>query len=72
MSYYSIRVIGVVCDDCGASEEDIPLRPNALRSTRRTLAKSGWSFWDGKDRCRECSANSVSPVRSAAPRNQRR
>jgi hypothetical protein len=59
VSYYVVKVYGLVCDNCEASEEHVPAidEPNKLAATRRELSKppSSWSYQDGKDLCAKCA-----------------
>jgi hypothetical protein len=59
MSYYVVKVYGLVCDNCEASEEYVPDRdaPDKLAATRRALAAgpTKWTYKDGKDLCSKCS-----------------
>jgi hypothetical protein len=60
MSYYIVKVYGLVCDNCEASEEHVPNvdDPGKLVATRRALSKppSNWTRRDGQDLCGKCSA----------------
>ena len=57
MSYYIVKVYGLVCDvaGCDGSEECIPLidEPNKLAAARRELANppSSWRHINGRDVC---------------------
>lgn len=61
MSYYTIKVYGLVCDNCEDTEEYVPKSEerNKLAASRRALHEipaSGWTYRDGKDLCKKCSA----------------
>ena len=61
MSYYIVKVYGLVCDVCDvATEENVPKidEPHKLAATRRRLSgsPSGWVYRDGKDVCGKCAA----------------
>ncbi len=55
MSYYVMKLYGLVCDVCEASVETVPPpnEPNKLAWSRRTLARSpdNFRYVNGKDIC---------------------
>lgn len=59
MSYYVVKVYGLICEDCDASIEAVPLidTHHKLAEVRKQLAgpPNGWTYRDGKDRCPRCS-----------------
>jgi hypothetical protein len=59
MSYYVVKVYGLICDDCETSIEAVPLidARNKLAEVRKQLAgpPDRWTYRDGKDRCPQCS-----------------
>jgi hypothetical protein len=61
MSYYIVKVYGLVCDNCEFSEEAVPRvdTRGKLAEARRILREdpaSGWTFTGGKDLCPKCRA----------------
>lgn len=73
MSYYIVKVYGLVCDTdgCETTEEAVPPvdAPDKLAATRRELRDapaSGWTYKDGKDRCPKCSRRADQPGPAAA------
>jgi hypothetical protein len=59
VSYYVVKVYGLVCNNCEASEEAVPAidARDKLAAARRELSKppSNWTHRDGKDYCGKCS-----------------
>jgi hypothetical protein len=59
VSYYVVKVYGLVCDDCEASAETVPEvdAHDKLAAARRQLSEppDNWTYRDGKDRCEKCS-----------------
>lgn len=53
MTYYVVKVYGLVCDLCEHSEEFIPTSgdPQPLAATRRYFRKRGWRHAAGRDIC---------------------
>ncbi|HLL69107.1 MAG TPA: hypothetical protein VK453_25830 [Micromonosporaceae bacterium] len=62
MSYYVVKVYGLVCDNCNASQEHVPRidQPRKLAETRGALAsgpdpRSRWIRRNGQDLCGKCA-----------------
>ncbi|MGC5019032.1 hypothetical protein [Micromonospora sp. DT47] len=53
MSYYVMKLYGLICNVCEASEEHVPRadEPRKLADTRAELAKWGWTYVAGLDVC---------------------
>ena len=60
MSYYVVKIYGLVCDNCEASVEHIPFIDDRdkLAATRSALSKppDNWTYRNGGDLCEKCSA----------------
>ena len=59
MSYYVMKVYGLICDACGTETEHVPKKDNARKlaeSRAAVAALEGWTHADGEDFCELCSA----------------
>lgn len=53
MGYYVMKLYGLICNVCDASEEHVPPvdEPRKLADTRAALATGGWTYVAGRDVC---------------------